>query len=328
MGAVMWIEVLSRHGEVAQRQRIEAEEARIGRAFDNDVVVDDPHVAPHHVRIHRGEDGVLLAEDLGSLNGLFPEHGALRSTHIALAANPGIRIGRTILRVHDAAHTVPAEKLLTAPRAHARWAAGLGAVLLLGLLVLEWLSLTSEPSANLMLLPLLGFVTVLALWTSVWAMLSRVFFGQARFSLQLRIAVTACIALVLWDQLTESLSFSFAWREMAEYAGLGAWAVLAATCFAHLQAIGPRHMRAAMGLVIALIGTGAALQYLGKSETRKLVGQRATLGDLRPPAFRLVPLASADDFFKKADAARVKVDRARVKDPSPGGVLSDLESPD
>jgi hypothetical protein len=180
----------------------------------------------------------------------------------------------------------------------------------------------------MMLLPLLGFVTVLALWTSVWAMLSRVFFGQARFSLQLRIAVTACIALVLWDQLTESLSFAFAWRDMAEFAGLGAWAVLAVTCFAHLQAIGPRHLRAAMGLVIALIGAGAALQYLGKSETRKLIGQRATLGDLRPPAFRLVPLASADDFFRKADAARAKVDLARVKEPSPGGALSDLDLSD
>lgn len=328
MGAVMWIEVLSRHGEVAQRERIEANEARVGRAFDNDVVVDDPHVAAHHLRIYRAEDGALVAEDLGSLNGLYPEHGAARAPRLALAANPGIRIGRTTLRVHDAARPVPAERLLTPPRAHARWAAGLGAALLLALLAIQWLSLTAEPSANLMLLPLLGFVTILALWTSVWAMLSRVFFGQARFSLQLRIAITACIALVLWDQLTESLSFAFAWREMAEYAGLGAWAVLAAACFAHLQAIGARHMRAAMGLVIALIGTGAALQYLGKSETRKLIGQRATLGDLRPPAFRLVPLASADDFFRKADAARAKVDQARVKEPVTGAVLSDLEGPD
>ncbi len=328
MGAVMWIEVLSRHGEVGQRERIEANEARVGRAFDNDVVVDDPHVAPHHLRIYRGEDGELVAEDLGSLNGLFPEHGAARAMHLPLAKNPGLRIGRTVLRVHDSAHPVAAEKLLTPPRAHARWAAGLGAALLGVLLVLEWLNLTSEPSANLMLLPLLGFVTVLALWTSVWAMLSRVFFGQARFALQLRIAVTACIALLAWDQLTESLSFAFAWRDVAEYAGLGAWAVLAATCFAHLQSIGPRHMRAAMGLVIALIGAGAALQYLGKTETRKLIGQRATLGDLRPPSFRLVPLASADDFFRKADGARAQVDQARTRQPAPGGILSDLDSLD
>jgi hypothetical protein len=87
-------------------------------------------------------------------------------------------------------------------------------------------------------------------------------------------------------------------------------------------------MRAAMGLVMALIAAGALLQYAGRAETRKLIGQRATLGDLRPPAFRLLPLASADDFFKRAEDTKQKVDRARVKEPAPGGLLSDLESSD
>ena len=328
MAAVMWIEVLSRNGEVAARERIESQEASIGRAFDNDVVIDDPHVAPHHLRIFRGEDGELVAEDLGTLNGLYPEHGAARVPRLPLAKEPGIRIGRTTLRVHDAAHPVPAEKLLTPPRAHARWAAGLGVTLFVMLLATSWLNLTTEPSANHILLPLLGLVTAIALWTSLWAVLSRVFFGQARFALQLRIAVTACIALVLWDQLTESLSYSLAWRDIVEYGGLGAWAVLAAACWGHLHAIGPKHMRAALGLVVALIGAGALLQYVGKSEARKLMGQRATLGDLRPPAFRMLPLASADDFFKKAEGAKQKVDLARVKDPLPGGILSESDSSD
>ncbi len=324
----MWIEVLSRHGEVAARERIEGDEARVGRAFDNDVVIDDPHVAPHHLRIFRGEDGELVAEDLGTLNGLYPEHGASRVTSLPLASEPGIRIGRTTLRVHDAAHAVAPEKRMTPPRAHAAWSAALGGGLLLLLLLLQWLNLTSEPSANVMLLPLLGFVTLLALWTSLWSVLSRIFFGQARFALQLRIAVTACLALVLWDQISESFSFALAWREMAEYAGLGAWAVLAATCYAHLHTIGPRHMRFAMSLVIALIGAGAMLQYFGKSETRNLLGQRASLGDLRPPVFRLVPLASADDFFKRAEGTKIKVDQARLKEPSPGGLLADFEASD
>jgi hypothetical protein len=324
----MWIEVLSRNGEVAARERIESQEASIGRAFDNDVVIDDPHVAPHHLRIFRGEDGELVAEDLGTLNGLYPEHGAARVPRLPLAKEPGIRIGRTTLRVHDAAHAVPAEKLLTPPRAHARWAAGLAVTLFVMLLAMSWLNLTTEPSANHILLPLLGLVTAIALWTSLWAVLSRVFFGQARFALQLRIAVTACIALVLWDQLTESLSYSLAWRDIVEYGGLGAWAVLAAACWGHLHAIGPKHMRAALGLVVALIAAGALLQYVGKSETRKLMGQRATLGDLRPPAFRMLPLASADDFFKKAEGAKQKVDLARVKDPLPGGILSEYDPSD
>ncbi|HEX4332578.1 MAG TPA: FHA domain-containing protein [Usitatibacter sp.] len=327
MGAVMWIEVLARHGEVATRERIDSEEARIGRAFDNDVVVDDPHVAPHHLRVFRADDGELVAEDLGTLNGLYREHGRDRTERLPLASEPGIRIGRTILRVHDARHAVTPERLMTPPRAHARWAAGLGAVLVGGLTVLEWLSATAKPSANLILLPLLGFVTVLALWTGFWSMLSRIFFGQARFALQLRIAVTACIALILWEQVAESLSFSLAWRDMAEYAGLGAWAVLAGACWAHLHAIGPRHMRAAMGLAAALIIAGAALQYLGKSESRKVLGQRATLGDLRPPAFRLVPLASADDFFRKTASAKQRVDVERTREPS-GSILSDLDLSD
>ena len=100
----MWIEVLSRHGDVSTRVRVTSDEARIGRAFDNDVVVDDPHVAPHHARIYRAEDGELVAEDLGTLNGLYPEHGAHRATRVLLAKEPGLRMGRTIVRVRDAAH--------------------------------------------------------------------------------------------------------------------------------------------------------------------------------------------------------------------------------
>jgi FHA domain len=325
MAAVMWIEVLSRQGEVAARERIEAPEARIGRAFDNDVVVDDPYVAPHHLRIYRAEDGELVAEDLGTLNGLYPEHGAKRVASLPLAKEPGIRIGRTTLRVHDAAHPVTAERLLTPPRAHATWAGALGAGLFALLLLLNWLSLTAEPSANNLLLPLLGLATILALWSGFWALLSRIFFGQARYAVQLRIAITACIALVLWDQAAETLSFAFAWREVAEFAGLGAWAVLAATCYAHLNSIGPRHMRAAMSLVVALISAGAALQYFGKSEARMLMGQRATLGDLRPPAFRVVPPANVDEFFKRAEATKIKVDQARMKEPAPGGLFSESD---
>jgi hypothetical protein len=324
MGALMWVEVISHHGEVAARLPIDGAEARVGRAFDNDVVVDDPHVAPHHLRIHRGEDGELVAEDLGTLNGLFPEHGGRRVERLSLAKEPGFRIGRTTIRVRDAAHPVAPEKLLTAPRAHAAWAGTLGAVLLLMLLVVQWFGFTSQPNANAVFLPLLGFVTVLALWTSVWSVLSRIFFGHAQFALMLRIAVTACIALVVWDQVAETASFSLAWRDAAEYSGLGAWALLGAACYGHLHAIGPKHMRAAMTLVIALVVAGAAMQYFGRSETRKLVGQRASLGDLRPPAFRMVPLASSDDFFRRAEGAKARVDKARTKEPT-GGLFGDFD---
>ena len=313
---MMWIEVLSRHGDVASRVRIATDEARVGRAFDNDVVLDDPHVAPHHVRIFRGEDGELVAEDLGTLNGLCAEHGAHRATRISLAKEPGLRVGRTIVRVRDAAHAVEPERLLTPPRAHARWAAGLATALVVLVAIVQWLATTGEPSANVAVLPILGIATAIAVWASLWSMQSRLFLGQARFALHLRIALTAALALLAWDQLDDTLAFAFASRAMAQYGSLGIWAILAGTCYAHLRAVDTRHMNFAMSLVVALVAAGAALQYVGKSESQKVLGERATLGDLRPPAFRLVPLASADDFFRKVEATKRKVDELRVKEPA------------
>jgi hypothetical protein len=315
---MMWIEVLGRDGEALVRSRIDGPEALVGRAFDNDVVVNDPHVAPHHLRIFRADDGVLVAEDLGTLNGLYAEHGARRLERLVLGAEPGLRIGRTTLRVHDAAQPVAPEKPLTPPRAHAAWAGGLAAALFALILFVNWLELTAEPSANLVVLPLLGLATALPLWTGLWSFASRILFGQAQLALHLRIAVTACIAIVLWDQLTEGLSFALAWRALVEYGGVGAWAILAATCYAHLRAIGPRHMRAVAGVLLALVGTGAAMQYVSRWESRLHVGDHASLGELRPPALRARPLASADEFFTQAGATRARVDRARLEEPPPG----------
>ena len=323
---MIWIEVISRHGEVASRTRIDGAEARIGRAFDNDVIVDDPHVAPHHVRVTRGEDGDLSAEDLGTLNGLFPEHGGARAPRVSLARAPGIRIGRTVIRVHDGALAVEPERLLTPPRAHARWSAGLAVALAAVLLLVQWLGTTTKLSASIYLLPILGLATGIAVWSALWAVQSRLFLGQARYALHLRIALTACLLLVAWDQFAETVSFAFASRPIADYGGIAAWAILGVTCYAHLRAIGTRHMNFAMSLVVALVLAGATLQYVGRSETQKLIGQRATLGDLRPPAFRVAPLASADEFFKRAEGAKRKVDELRVKEP-PAGLL-DSDSTD
>jgi hypothetical protein len=323
----LWIDVLSRHGEIAARSRIEAPEARIGRAFDNDVVVDDPHVAPHHVRVSRTEDGELFAEDLGTLNGLYAEHGGQRVSRLSLAHAPGIRIGRTVLRVHDGARQVEPERLLTPPRAHARWSGALAVGLAAALLLVQWLGTTTQLSANILLLPILGLATGIAVWSALWAIQSRLFVGQARYALHLRIALTACLALVAWDQVAETVSFALASRAITEYGGLAAWAILGAACYAHLRVIGTRHMNFAMSLVVALVLAGATLQYAGRSETQKLIGQRATLGDLKPPAFRAAPLASADEFFKRAEGAKRRVDELRAKEP-PAGILSDLESPD
>ena len=63
------VELLDRAGSVIARHRFDQLPVRLGRAYDNDVIVDDPFVAPSHVQIERREDGVLIARDLGTRNG-------------------------------------------------------------------------------------------------------------------------------------------------------------------------------------------------------------------------------------------------------------------
>ena len=90
MGEMISVEVLSRHRDVVARYRSDASATTVGRAYDNDIVVDDPAVAAHHLRIFRDEGGSLIAEDLGSANGLFEGDSDKRSARLPL---PGIFAG-------------------------------------------------------------------------------------------------------------------------------------------------------------------------------------------------------------------------------------------
>ena len=44
---------------------------KIGKAPDNDYVVNDPHVSRHHALLTRDDQGHLLLKDVGSTNGTF-----------------------------------------------------------------------------------------------------------------------------------------------------------------------------------------------------------------------------------------------------------------
>src|SRR4051812_12074673 len=82
---VLWVELLSRQGEVLSRHRAEmGSEVRIGRGYDNDVIIDDSYVAAHHLRLVREEGGGLVAEDLGTANGLYIGEEKRPSARVAL----------------------------------------------------------------------------------------------------------------------------------------------------------------------------------------------------------------------------------------------------
>lgn len=64
---------------------------KIGKADDNDFVVNDPHVSRHHARLVREDSDYWLLEDLGSTNGTFVNGAQIAKKRVNL--NDVIKLG-------------------------------------------------------------------------------------------------------------------------------------------------------------------------------------------------------------------------------------------
>ena len=66
---------------------------KIGKAIDNDFVINDPHVSRYHAKLIHNEEGWLL-EDLSSTNGTFVGDRQLRTNEVVkISPNDSLRIG-------------------------------------------------------------------------------------------------------------------------------------------------------------------------------------------------------------------------------------------
>ncbi len=325
---MIWVEILSRHRDVVARHRCDGAEIRIGRGYDNDVIVDDPYVAPHHLRVFRDEDGRLVAEDLGSANGLYAGDGERREKRIAIDGDRLLRIGRTQLRIRESSHAVAPERK-AAPAAR-RWPVAIGlatAVLALELSSL-WLGETTEPQASRYLLPVLVLAALTLAWTTGWAILTRIFAGHARFERHLVIALTALLAFSIYAEVADIGAFALSWRVLADYSYIGAWALFAALCFFHLREFGPAHLNLKAGIVGGLALAAVGAQTLAQTEMRAWVTQQSYLHDLKPPMLRVAPAQDDAAFFADAQRLKARLDRARKEEPPVGDIFPGLDAED
>ena len=142
---------------MATRLRFAGPEVRVGRGYDNDVVIDDPYVAARHLRVFRDEEGQLVAEDLGSVNGLYLDRDSRRRARILIDPERPLRVGYTLVRVRGPGYAMKGERVAAA-QVH-----GMGLVLTVALaaavlgitLMTLWLSETGEPRASRYLVPVL-----------------------------------------------------------------------------------------------------------------------------------------------------------------------------
>ncbi|MEH2534616.1 pSer/pThr/pTyr-binding forkhead associated (FHA) protein [Bradyrhizobium sp. AZCC 1588] len=311
---MIWVEVLSRHRDIAARFRIAAPEARIGRGYDNDVIIDDPYVAAQHLRVFRDEAGQLIAEDLGSTNGTFLDGGRSRVARIVVDGKHPIRIGQTYLRIREIHHEVERERVAplesrTLPIAAA---ATLGASLLALSVLQIWLGQTAELRASSYLTPLLWIVATVLVWAGIWALLSRVFSGSSHLLRNLLITLAGGLAFSLYHEFARIFAFAWTWPGASTYQYVATWSILAAMCFLHLREVGRTRLKLKGAIVVALLVTAIAFQTLQRSEAFSDYGRQYTTHQLMPPAFRAVQLTEQSVFFGEIANLKARLDSDRV----------------
>jgi hypothetical protein len=317
MGAVIWIEVLSRHRSVLSRHRCEGQSIAIGRAYSNDVVLDDPHVAPAHVRIERGEDGHMTVLDLGSANGLFAAHGGGRVNRLALDDDTVFRIGHSLLRVRTAEHAVASERPFG--RRDRVWLpiAALAILVPACEAVSQWLTDYSEPRTVTYLIPLLLLLAVIGAWTIFWSTVTRVFAGHAGFERNLLIALAGALGFELLEAASAMGAFGLSLNALANYANysyVGFFCLFAVIAYFQLRQINPVHSLASAGIVAVLFLAAVGVEAIIQSDGRP-GPSRSTVRHLLPPSLRLAPVEGEAAFFDSVKKLQGKLDRDRTEEP-------------
>lgn len=199
MAPVRVLEIRDAKGRLLARERVSVFPITLGRAYDNDVILDDAYVSPHHARLIEGENGELIAEDLGSVNGM--REGAARAPTVrAVVASGGeLQLGSTSIRIFDADHAVPeaiverpvapppvaeaprarrsfAEVFLEPSRARTAWLGAAAVFALRGFLG----STDANPASDTLSMAIAASL-LLALWAGAWSLGGRLATGRAHF---------------------------------------------------------------------------------------------------------------------------------------------------
>ncbi|MDR3159236.1 MAG: FHA domain-containing protein [Zoogloeaceae bacterium] len=312
---MIWIELLSRHKEVTARHPLPTDDFLIGRGYDNALVIDDPYVAPRHLRVFRDANGGLMAEDLGTQNGLYDEAGA-RHVALSLDGNTLMRIGQTWLRAREADFPVPAERKSRQERRLWPWLVFLLALAPLLQVVMHWSMNTGENSLSYYLDDVLPMMMSLGLWVGLWALLSRLVSGAARVARHTTLALLACISLQLYSFLQPWAVFAFSSPAAARYDFVGIWLLMAAICLGHLYIISVKRLRQKAAIMFSLAVAVIVAQWLTyepfKAENR--LARSVYLETLFPPSWRVTAPESEADFFADVQKMEARLEELRKED--------------
>lgn len=267
------LSVLGPDGRVLRQHAIAHWPLSLGRAWDNDLVLDDPFVAPHHARLEAdGDSGVCLVVG-DTVNGVrLGRQVRAAGERVPLpAAGAELALGELRLRLRLPGETLPPEQPLhrRGRGAHAgRRSAALPYVLMALLLAADALgshALLLDPGARASdwYGVVLGLPLALAGWCGAWALASKLFRHRFDFWGHAAVALPWLVAMVVVGDGLPMLAAAAGWPWLWRVAQPLVMLLLVLLLRAHLLLVLPGHARAATASVAALAAIWAGVTLTG-----------------------------------------------------------------
>ncbi len=309
------IDIVDRDGLPRQSLTVRLWPVTVGRALDNDLVVGDPHVAPHHLQIDADPSGGVELTLGATRNGVkFGRRQLVGGSRTVVAGNGTepicLALGRSHLRLRLAAQPVADELPLMATTAASRSALlALAALVLADLLFTTWLETDRESFARGAAVALLAGIGGAALWCGAWALLSKTFSRQAHFGWHLCVFLMASVAWVGVTLLPKLAAFAFSWPWASDFDFLGQIAVVAGAFYFHLLGVEPARPRQLRAVAIAAGLAGVLIACWYNLQRGDQLGDELYMSHLFPPALRLARPVPIERLIDRLGTLKEPLDR-------------------
>jgi hypothetical protein len=319
MGTLAVLEVLDRDGSVRHSVGVREWPLRVGRALDNELVLDDPHTAAHHFSVEPDGQGgaVLVVGD--TVNGIDCDARHLSAgERVAIGAVPPLlAVGRIHMRLRLASHALAPEQPLQALRSLKQRLPTLALLVLAVVLALVFNTyLENDPDDFAKGLGALGVYAVAAAlgWSGLWTLLSKVFTRQGHFGWHLSVLLIAVLAWELVMAASGLVAFAFSWPWLTDFNFIAGYAILGAMLYFHLQAVEPHHPRRTRSFAIASVVMGVALSLWFNHQSSDRLGSELYMTHLFPPALRVAKPVETTEFMQGVSALQPTLDAKAKQD--------------
>lgn len=302
------IEEINRSHKLIGRHKFSSNKVTIGRGYDNDIIVSDPHVCADHLSINFDGENWHVS-DHNSVNGSFLGNGKKLANGHNIRSGDVISLGKSQIRILFPHHPVapsatlsPFENLINLARHPLALAASMG----LFTLIVAWTIFLNNPKEmnfTQLLVPAISTTLMFLLWPAVVALVSHLTKHDARVLTQLGICFVFYNISWVVDFIETFVNFNtssnFILMPLLTLLPISlAFCLLWLNCYIGFHMSAKRRTIVAASLTVLLFG-GSYLIQLSKQPDFTVKPKFNNV--LMTPNFVFAPSSDVDSFIKKSD---------------------------